>query len=108
MIVRSFPVNQINMTKFYLIGWLMPAIVMALYSCVHALDKYNRSCWTKSMGYWELIYSVLPITFITVSGANLFNLGNHTNLIQHVHTQINVILLIHMTYILFRKLTASK
>ncbi|KPM12082.1 7 transmembrane receptor (Secretin family)-like protein 3 [Sarcoptes scabiei] len=82
-VVRPMPINQINRAKFYLIGWLFPIVQMTIYSILHSSSEYNQSCWTKSMGYSELIYNFPAISFII----------------------INFILLSYMIYVLFKKFT---
>lgn len=67
LVVRPLPVNKIRMTKFYLLGWFSPIIIISFYTFIHSMEVFNKSCWTKSMGYWELIYIVPTITFIVVS-----------------------------------------
>ncbi|KAH7642396.1 7 transmembrane receptor -like protein 3 [Dermatophagoides farinae] len=81
LVVRPMPVNKIRMTKFYLLGWFSPIIIISFYTFIHSMEVFNKSCWTKSMGYWELIYIVPTITFIV----------------------INTILLIYMMYVLLHK-----
>ncbi len=66
MIVLPFR-KWANMVKFLLIGWGLPVVVMTAYTVVHLNPKFNNSCWTKSMGYWELLYNIPPISFILVS-----------------------------------------
>ncbi|OTF82369.1 hypothetical protein BLA29_007617 [Euroglyphus maynei] len=85
IVVRPLPINKIRMAKFYLLGWLSPIIIISFYTIIHSMERFNKSCWTKSMGYWELIYIVPTITFIL----------------------INTILLIYMMYVLLEKLTTS-
>ncbi|KAH9409747.1 hypothetical protein TYRP_010758 [Tyrophagus putrescentiae] len=84
MIVLPFR-KWANMVKFLLIGWGLPVVVMTAYTVVHLNPKFNNSCWTKSMGYWELLYNIPPISFIL----------------------INIVLLVNMTYIMFKKLSSS-
>ena len=66
MIVSPFR-KWANMQKFLVIGWGLPVVIMTAYSAVHLHSKFNNSCWTKSMGYWELIYNIPSIGFIIVS-----------------------------------------
>ena len=66
MIVSPFR-KWANMQKFLLIGWGLPAVIMTVYTVIHLNVEFNNSCWTKSMGYWELIYNISPISFIIVS-----------------------------------------
>lgn len=69
MIVSPFR-KWANMQKFLLIGWGLPVVIMTAYTIVHLNPKFNNSCWTKSMGYWELLYNIPPISFILVTFAN--------------------------------------
>ncbi|XP_027198602.2 calcitonin gene-related peptide type 1 receptor-like [Dermatophagoides pteronyssinus] len=85
IVVHPLPINEIGMIKFYLLGWLSPFIIISFYTFIHSMKKFNTSCWTKSMGYWELIYIIPTITFIV----------------------INTILLIYMMYVLLKKLTTT-
>lgn len=66
MIYAAFRVRSISMLKFHVIGWVLPVVIMIIYSVVHYLTEFDRSCWTNSMGYLELIYTLPPISFIVV------------------------------------------
>lgn len=65
MIVRAL--KKVHILKFYVIGWGLPLITVIIYTIVHSLPVYNESCWTKSMGYPELIYNLPPIASVLVS-----------------------------------------
>lgn len=84
MIVLPFR-KWAKMKIFLIIGWGFPILVMSGYTFVRFKDTFNNNCWTKSMGYWELIYHLPPTFFI----------------------MINVILLMSVVYILFKKLSSS-
>lgn len=107
MIVSPFR-KWAKMQKFLLIGWGLPSVIMTAYTVVHLNSKFNNSCWTKSMGYWELIYNIPPISFIIVSLSHKLCLLLDGDFILLLFVQINVLLLINMTYILFRKLSSSE
>ena len=52
---------------FYVVGWILPVLVMIPYIVIHMEEKNNKKCWMETMGSMEWFQYPLPLLCLIVS-----------------------------------------